>query len=46
MEKQDRNFSIALLIAIVVSGAIVYFSVPIVNHIAYARLENPATYAG
>ena len=44
MDKQDKAFAVAFVISLVLCAIIVVGSQRIVDRIAYARLENPATY--
>jgi hypothetical protein len=44
MDKEDKVFAVAFVISLVACGIIVVGSQRVVDRIAFARLENPATY--
>jgi len=46
MNKQDKAFGIALLVALALSTVIAVISKKVGDDVGYARLENPATYHG
>lgn len=46
MNKDDKPYAIALLIIVVFSAVVSFVGPKVADHLAYARLENPATYQG
>jgi hypothetical protein len=46
MSKADKGFYIVLVLLVVMSAGIALIGKPVYDHIAFARLENPATYQG
>ena len=46
MNKEDKSFDIALIVALVLAAIIVAGSQFVGEKAAYTRMENPATYRG
>lgn len=46
MNKQDKAFDIALIVALAVAAIIVVGSQILAENVAYTRLESPAFYRG